>query len=84
MAKEAHLEASQHILASRNINASDGEIDLHGLRADEVNATLDVFFARKHKQKEIKIISGRGAHSRTGKSEVRTAVEVYLRKYQYQ
>ncbi|OQV13891.1 hypothetical protein BV898_11888 [Hypsibius exemplaris] len=81
LAKEAHLEASKEILHTRNLNAGDGEIDLHGIRMEEVNHALDTFFERRHTVKEIKIISGRGLHSRSGTSEVRRMVGVYLNKH---
>ncbi|XP_055346731.1 uncharacterized protein LOC129594162 isoform X2 [Paramacrobiotus metropolitanus] len=81
LSKQAHFQASLDILADRNSNVSDGEIDLHGLRMDEVGTALEDFFARKHKSKELKIIAGRGMHSRHGVSEVRRAVEIYLKKH---
>ena len=80
LAKEAHLAAGMDILHLRNLNAGDGEIDLHGLRMEEVKIALDTFFERRHSVKEIKIISGRGVHSRGGTSEVRRMVAVYLSK----
>lgn len=69
-------------VGAQNLNASDGEVDLHGLRADEVSPALDLFFQRKHGQKkELKIISGVGRHSRSGSSEVRVRVAAYLRAH---
>ncbi|GAV01699.1 hypothetical protein RvY_12369 [Ramazzottius varieornatus] len=85
MAKDAHVAASLDILSTQNLNASDGEVDLHGLRADEVSYALDLFFQRKHNKKELKIISGVGRHSKNGAgtSEVRRQVAAYLKRHAF-
>ncbi|KAK0435969.1 hypothetical protein EV421DRAFT_1833461 [Armillaria borealis] len=61
-----------------------GEIDLHGLYVREAIAYTDAALeeAKRRGDSEIRIIVGKGLHSKDGEAKVRPAIEDRMRKYQ--
>ena len=65
--------------------ASCPELDLHGLRVPEALAEVEGFLARAESQGvgEVRIVCGKGRHSRGGLGVLRTAVPGWLESHGY-
>ena len=64
----------------------DDEIDLHGYFVDEALSLLCDFIEQSEKRgfKKIRVITGKGNHSKDGQSPLRDAVIAYLEgKYEW-
>ena len=65
--------------------ASCPQLDLHGLRVPQALAELEQFLARAEAQgvREVRVVCGKGRHSRGGEGVLRNAVPGWLDAHGY-
>ncbi|WFD43979.1 hypothetical protein MPSI1_002644 [Malassezia psittaci] len=78
-----NARAVDWIYAANNADSPPGTIDVHGLYVKEALAKVDQVIAQAQAQRfpHLRIIVGKGIHSRDHVSKIRPAVEDLLRKY---
>ncbi|EIW67118.1 hypothetical protein TREMEDRAFT_34383, partial [Tremella mesenterica DSM 1558] len=81
--KELDEEASNWIFHENNQSSPPNTIDLHGLYVKEALERVETAISRgqKMKQKELKVIVGKGIHSQGHVAKVKPAVEGLMMKY---
>ncbi|KZV86585.1 DUF1771-domain-containing protein [Exidia glandulosa HHB12029] len=79
-----NAEASEWIFKENNTDSEPGEVDLHGLYAREAITYADrsIEEARARGQSHIRLIVGKGMHSKGGASKLRPAIEELMQKHQ--
>ncbi|KAK0212950.1 cytoplasmic protein [Desarmillaria ectypa] len=82
--EELNKEASDWIFIENNRDSEPGEIDLHGLYVKEAIARTDIALeeAKRRGNSEMRLIVGKGLHSRGGTAKIRPAIEKLMRKHQ--
>ncbi|KAG7446390.1 DUF1771-domain-containing protein [Guyanagaster necrorhizus] len=82
--EQLNKEASDWIFVENNRDSKPGEIDLHGLYVKEAIARTDIVLeeAKQRGDSEIRLIVGKGLHSKGGAAKIRPAVENVMRKHQ--
>lgn len=81
--EQLNAQAAQWIYAANNADSPPGTIDVHGLYVKEALAKVDEVIAQAQAQNfpQLRIIVGKGIHSKDHVSHIRPAVEDLLRKY---
>ncbi|KAK0195300.1 cytoplasmic protein [Armillaria mellea] len=82
--EQLNKEASDWIFVENNRDSKPGEIDLHGLYVKEAIARTDIALeeAKRRGENEIRLIVGKGLHSKGGAAKIRPAIEELMRKHQ--
>ncbi|SJK97397.1 uncharacterized protein ARMOST_00649 [Armillaria ostoyae] len=82
--EQLNKEASDWIFVENNRDSKPGEIDLHGLYVKEAIARTDIALeeAKRRGDSEIRLIVGKGLHSKGGAAKIRPAIEEVMRKHQ--
>lgn len=83
--EEAHKKASDAAFKEKNASRGLDEIDLHGLRKKEAIAKLEerLSACEKARVTKLRIITGKGLHSKDNKAEIKPVVISYLKKKGY-
>jgi len=78
-----NAEASAWIFRENNLDSKPGEVDLHGLYVKEAITYTDksIAEARARGDKEIRLIVGKGIHSRNHAAKLKPAIEDFVQKY---
>ncbi|KAK0504879.1 cytoplasmic protein [Armillaria luteobubalina] len=82
--EQLNKEASDWIFVENNRDSKPGEIDLHGLYVKEAIARTDIALdeAKRRGDTEIRLIVGKGLHSKGGAAKIRPAIEELMHKHQ--
>lgn len=82
--EQLNAQAVQWIYAANNADSPPGTIDVHGLYVKEALAKVDEVIRQAQAQNfpQLRIIVGKGIHSKDHVSHIRPAVEDMLHKYQ--
>ncbi|CCE63380.1 hypothetical protein TPHA_0E02900 [Tetrapisispora phaffii CBS 4417] len=77
IAEGYNLQAAEYAFATNNADSESDEIDLHGLFVKEVQWILQkrIALAVRNHEQYLKVVVGKGLHSKNGISKIRPAVE---------
>ena len=81
--EQLNAQAVQWIFAANNADSPPGTVDLHGLYVKEALAKVDevIHQAQAQNYPQLRLIVGKGIHSKDHVTKIKPAVEELLRKY---
>ncbi|CCH57999.1 hypothetical protein TBLA_0A01980 [Henningerozyma blattae CBS 6284] len=77
IAEKYNMQAAEYVFVENNADSDSNEIDLHGLFVKEAQFIVKrrIIFAINHHEDELKIIVGKGLHSKNGVAKIRPAIQ---------
>jgi len=77
-----HAQAAQWIFVENNTDSQPGEVDLHGLYVKEAIQYADkaIQEAKARGETTVRLIVGKGMHSRDGRGKLGPAIEQVMEK----